>query len=187
MTKPYFFGYGSLVNLKTHSYANSHPAKLRGWRRIWRQTDFAPRPILTVEPCKDVSIEGLIAHVPNGDWQALDAREHAYDRELVSQNVIHNHKEPLEIATYVVPPTKYAPAIEPKPIYLSYLDVVVQGYLAVFGQSGAEGFFDSTVGWDAPIRDDRMNPVYPRHQRLSRADRDFVDQMLQHLGCQISD
>ena len=39
---------------------------------------------------------------------------------------------------------------QPKtPILLSYLDVVVQGYLAEFGEAGVARFFASTDGWGA--------------------------------------
>ena len=175
MTHPCFFGYGSLVNRKTHTYSEVRRARLHGWRRIWRQTTFAPRPILTVEPCADTSIDGLIAHVPDGDWQALDAREHAYDRVLVNDNITHDDTRPLNVATYTVPLGKYPPSEAPRPIHLSYLDVVVQGYLAEFGEGGVRQFFETTHGWEAPIKDDRAEPVYPRSQRLSIKETRLVD------------
>ncbi len=175
MTQPYFFGYGSLVNRKTHTYGDVQTARLLGWRRIWRQTTYAPRPILTVEPCADVVIDGLIAHVPDGDWQALDAREHAYDRVAVNENIAHGHDAALDVAAYTVPHGKFPTCQPPRPIYLSYLDVVVQGYLAEFGEAGVRQFINTTVGWEAPIKDDRSDPVYPRSQILSRAQTRLVD------------
>ncbi len=36
MSDPAFFGYGSLVNLRTHGYDDPRPATLHGWRRVWR-------------------------------------------------------------------------------------------------------------------------------------------------------
>lgn len=40
-------------------------------------------------------------------------------------------------------------------ILLSYLDVVVQEYLRVFGIDGLSHFFDTTDGWDTPVLNDR--------------------------------
>lgn len=181
MIHPCFFGYGSLVNRKTHAYDDARRARLHGWRRVWRQTTFAPRPILTVEPHAGASIDGLIAHVPGGDWQALDAREHAYDRVAVNGNVDHNDTRDLDVATYTVPDGKYERSEAPRPIYLSYLDVVVQGYLAEFGEAGVRQFFETTIGWEAPIKDDRCEPIYPRTQLLTPEESRLVDAELQRV------
>lgn len=183
--KPYFFGYGSLVNLQTHDYPDATPARLTGWRRVWRQTTYADRPILTVEPCAETAIDGLIAHVPNGDWSALDQREHAYDREMVTAQVTHKLPDTLAIATYTIPETKHPASEKPHAIRLSYLDVVVQGYLRVFGEPEAKAFFETTNGWDAPIGNDRANPLYPRAQVLTDKETAFVDAQLIELGSQI--
>ena len=61
---------------------------------------------------------------------------------------------------------------------LSYLDVVVQGYLREFGEQGVQRFFDTTDGWDAPVLNDRADPVYPRHRTLNEQERALVDDML---------
>ena len=74
MKRPYFFGYGSLVNRGTHDFDDAHPARLSGWRRIWRHTDLRPVAYLTVVPDASAEIDGLIAHVPDDDWAALDHR-----------------------------------------------------------------------------------------------------------------
>ncbi len=66
---------------------------------------------------------------------------------------------------------------------LSYLDVVVQGYLDVFGRAGVDRFFASTDGWHAPIRNDRHAPIYPRAQQTSAQERDLVDGWLREIGC----
>ena len=81
MADPYFFGYGSLVNLATHDFPDPRPARLKGWRRAWRHTDLRPVAFLTAVPDTESEIEGMIAHVPRNDWAALDEREWAYDRE----------------------------------------------------------------------------------------------------------
>jgi hypothetical protein len=70
----------------------------------------------------------------------------------------------------------------PAPILMSYLDVVVQGYLREFGQAGAEDFFATTDGWDIPVLDDRAAPRYPRHQALTGDERALVDALLREVG-----
>ncbi len=182
MSTPYFFGYGSLVNRDTHTYGNAQTARLHGWRRVWRHTVWQTRPFLTVEPCPNTVIDGLIAHVPRDDWAALDHREAGYDRVPVTDQMHHSAPAPATIATYCVPEGKHAKPTRDLPIVLSYLDVVVQGYLREFGEAGAMRFFDTTRGWDAPVHDDRDNPVYPRHQKLRPNERDFVDTQLHRIN-----
>ncbi|WP_050929072.1 gamma-glutamylcyclotransferase family protein [Aestuariivita boseongensis] len=175
---PYFFGYGSLVNTATHDFPDPQPARLTGWRRAWRHTDLRPVAFLTAIPDPGCTIDGMIAHVPDDDWQALDAREWAYDRLPVTEQVSHGLKSLADIAVYAVPEGRHTRPSEAYPVLMSYLDVVVQGYLRVFGESGAERFFDTTDGWGSPILNDRAEPRYPRHQQLSSEERDFVDAQL---------
>ena len=87
MSDPFFFGYGSLVNLATHAFTDAHPASIRGWRRAWRYTPLREVAFLTAVPDPEAEIEGMIAHVPGGDWAALDEREFAYDRHPVTPQV----------------------------------------------------------------------------------------------------
>lgn len=173
MTHPSFFGYGSLVNLATHDYADPAPAQLQGWRRVWRGTQLREVAYLSVVADQSTTLHGVIAGVPDGDWAALDAREAAYQRHDVSRLVDH----PRATAVYQVRPEHIAPQ-GAHPILLSYLDVVVQGYLRMFGEEGVTHFFATTDGWNAPILDDRAAPIYPRHQRLTPAERALVDDHL---------
>ncbi|WP_299350748.1 gamma-glutamylcyclotransferase family protein [uncultured Shimia sp.] len=182
MKRPYFFGYGSLVNRNTHDFEDAHPAQLRGWRRIWRHTNLRPVAYLTVIPDPSSQIDGLIAHVPNDDWTALDYRERAYDRAAVSDHVRHTKDDEINVAVYTVPHGKHGiPSVE-HPLLLSYIDVVVQGYLSEFGEPGVAHFFETTVGWSAPVLNDRARPIYPRHQILSGDETRLVDDNLKALG-----
>ena len=189
MTKdPYFFGYGSLVNTATHVYDRHHPARLDGWRRVWRHTPYREMAFLTAEPYAGVSIDGLIAAVPGADWMALDQREQGYDRVPVTTGISHDAPDAGDIAVYHIPVDKHGPADGPRAILLSYLDVCVQGYLRVFGEDGGRHFFDTTAGWDqTPILNDRAAPRYPRKQVLSAAETDFVDAQLDRLKVQFTD
>ncbi|MDR9483305.1 MAG: gamma-glutamylcyclotransferase family protein [Salibaculum sp.] len=178
---PAFFGYGSLVNLATHDYADPFPAKLRGWRRVWKHSSRRPVAFLSVEPAKGAEILGMLAHVPGGDWSALDRREQAYLRRDVTDRVIHDRPR-RQTAVYEAARGHIGPPSTEHPILLSYLDVVVQGYLNLQGRDGAAHFFATTAGLDGPIVDDRAAPLYPRHQTLSRAERRLVDTALADIG-----
>ncbi|MFC6585363.1 gamma-glutamylcyclotransferase family protein [Sulfitobacter aestuariivivens] len=145
---PYFFGYGSLVNRATHAYPDAQPASLSGWRRTWVQTPARAAVYLSVEPAADVSIDGLIAAVPGADWAALDQREAAYARVASGGAVSHALSPAPDVSHYTVTDTRHVTA---NPfIVLSYLDIVVQGFLREYGKDGVARFFASTAGWETP-------------------------------------
>ena len=172
-----FFGYGSLVNRATHDYPGAQPASLTGWRRVWVHAPVRPVAFLSVEPAPGVTIAGLVAKVPGADWAALDAREFAYARHPV---MAATDAGAVAAQVYAVPQGQ--PSSLHHPILLSYLDAVVQGFLREYGPAGAEAFFATTAGWDAPMLNDRAAPRYPRAQALTRAERATVDAALAALG-----
>lgn len=182
MTGPRFFGYGSLVNLATHDYPDARPARLAGWRRVWRHTTLRPAAFLSVEAAPGVEIDGITAAVPASDWDALDAREYAYLRRDVSNAVFHPCGTVGAIAVYEAQADLLSHPSVIGPILLSYVDVVAQGYMKLYGETGAENFFATTSGWDAPVLDDRAAPRYPRHQPVTPEERAFVDEQLRNLG-----
>lgn len=181
MTAPYFFGYGSLVNRATHTYDTAHPAQITGWRRIWRHVEGREVAFLTAVADPDSTIDGLIAQVPGADWAALDAREAWYKRET-ARGVAHQLTSPPHIQIYHAPHALHRTASTRHPVLLSYIDVVVQGYLTEFGEDGVARFFDTTDGWDAPIKNDRQAPIYSRHQSLTRHELDLVDHHLDRVS-----
>ena len=185
MTNACFFGYGSLVNRATHDYQGCRPAVLTGWRRMWRHTTLRPAAYLTSIPVEGAAIDGLVAPVPGGDWAALDEREHAYDRSNISHLLRDAQTHPTEVHVYSIPEGRHGAPTEDHPILLSYLDVVVQGYLREFGEDGVARFFDTTDGWEAPIRDDRRDPVYPRHRKLADSETDLVNHYLKTLDMRV--
>jgi len=177
MTHPRFFGYGSLVNLATHSYPSARTASLKGWRRVWRHTGLRDQAFLSIEPHESETLLGVTADVPGADWVALDEREIGYARHDVTDLIT----DASQTSVYVVKDEHYSGMPNTQPILLSYLDVVVQGYIQQFGPSGAEHFFETTTGWDIPILDDRGAPHYPRAQVLSKSERAVVDRFLSQL------
>jgi hypothetical protein len=184
MSDPYFFGYGSLVNTKSHSYPDPHPATLRGWRRAWVATPRYGVVLLTGVRAPGHEIKGLMAKVPGADWAALDAREGGYARLPASHEVDHAHPARPEVAVYAVDPDHISES-ESHVILLSYLDVVVQGFHEVYGPQGVQHFFDTTDNWHTPILNDRDDPIYPRHQSLTPQQRDLVDGNLDRLAAQV--
>ena len=185
MSDPHFFGYGSLVNTATHIYPNAQKATLTGWRRAWVRTAQHGSVLLTAVPAEPtVQIQGLIAAVPNADWVALDAREAGYRRIPSQGNASHEGDPETDIAHYAVASEDMLQTGE-QVILLSYLDVVVQGYLQQFGENGVDAFFATTDGWDTAILNDRAAPRYPRSQVLSTPETELVDQHLDRIAAQI--
>ncbi len=166
-----FFGYGSLVNRRTHSYPGGTPLTVKGWRRAWRHTTLHPAPFLTAVRDAQGEIDGLTAEVPLGDWEALDAREAGYLRVPMPEGP----------SIYHIPEGHHPAPDRAHPILRSYLDVVVQGYLAEFGEAGVARFFETTDGWDAPIEDDRDAPIYPRAQTLTAEETALVDKWISRV------
>lgn len=174
---PCFFGYGSLVNRDTHSYTTADRARLTGWRRKWVYTAERGLAFLSVVAHPGTTIDGLIADVPGADWAALDAREYGYARIRSGAAVAHPRDPATQISHYAVPPETWVQSRD-NHILLSYLDVVVQGYLREFGAGGVADFFATTDGWETPILNDRAAPQYPRAQTLSAQETALVDQHL---------
>ena len=85
-------------------------------------------------------------------------REHAYARVL-ADTVEHGITGAPEIHIYHAPADMHRPASEMRPVLLSYVDVVVQGYLHEFGEDGVARFFETTDGWNAPMKNDRAEPA----------------------------
>ena len=170
-----FFGYGSLVNGATHAYPGLRAARLAGWRRGWRQAPGRRVSLLTALPGGG-GIDGALAIVPGGDWAALDAREASYDRHPARAR---SGTEEVAAAVYAV--AAPVPA-EDAPILLSYLEVVVQGFLDLHGADGADRFFAETDGWEAPVFDDRAAPLYPRHIRPSAEALAILSDGLERVG-----
>ena len=183
MAQDWVFGYGSLVNRGTLDHDTAHRATLRGWRRIWRHTALRPVAFLTAVPAEGTEIDGLIAHVPDANWGALDERERAYDR-VPAEDLNHQGPPAAVVQVYTIPEGKHGAPDRTHPVLLSYIDVVVQGYLNEFGEEGVLRFFASTDGWNAPIADDRAAPIYRRHRTLSRPERALVDRHLADVGAQ---
>lgn len=164
----YFFGYGSLVNLRTHSYLDPSPFEIKGWKRQWVSSTLRDVAFLSVIPSGDTTLQGMRASTQGIGWEQLDIREAGYYRHILSNT---------EMSMYVGDPNAIRTDIK-QPILLSYLDCVIQGFLEHFSEAGVAKFFETTQGWEHPILDDRANPKYPRATQLSDHERALVDHYL---------
>jgi len=185
MQNAHFFGYGSLVNRATHDFSPTWPARLTGWRRIWRHTHARQTPFLSVRRADDTTLDGLVAQIQSGAWPVLDQREAGYDRLPLAGGLTCAAPGLLAVHIYAVATRDVVTPAAPAPILLSYLDVVVQGYLEQFGTDGVTRFFATTDGWNIPVLDDRAAPRYPRHQPVGAAIRGLTEQALQAVGGRI--
>jgi hypothetical protein len=185
MGDPFFFGFGSLVNRGTHNYPDGFRATLRGWRREWRYCLAFDQTFLSVVRDDSAQIDGLVARVPGADWAALDAREIGYQRHAVAPDTLtHAAPYPISAQVYAVPPEGSRPATGARPIWLSYLDVVVRGFHTEYGRDGVARFFATTTGWAACL-DDRAAPLYPRAQEVGAGVRALVDDWLTGQGINV--
>ena len=184
MRQLWVFGYGSLVNPATHSFSEHVPATLYGWRRQWRHwvngpTRFATS--LTAEPDPTTNIHGLLARVPEAEWDALDEREKGYDRITIPGDRI-NHNDPADITVITYQSRVPRDGNNDFPILQSYLDVVLKGFCDHYGDAGLQHFLNTTDGWGAPINRDRARPIYPRAVTLPPSDEAKFDDMLTAHG-----
>lgn len=185
MTDPYFFGYGSLVNRGTHDYARAQRAQVTGWRRAWLKPAGFDRCILSAVPQPGAEILGLVAAVPGADWADLDARERLYQRHDASGDVQHGLDHQPSVAIYSAGQGVARPSGEDR-VILSYIDVVVQGYLAEFGPAGVAHFFDTTDHWHVRVVNDRAAPMYARARETSEAERAMADHHLARIGVRVT-
>ncbi|MCC5963547.1 MAG: gamma-glutamylcyclotransferase [Rhodobacteraceae bacterium] len=183
MSDPFFFGYGSLVNRDTHDYPDAVPATSLGWRREWRVAHRFGRTFLSAVRDPGAAIDGLVARVPGDDWAALDLREAGYARHILPADDLRT-PQPVTAQIYAIAEAHSALPTPAHPIKLSYLDVVVAGFLREFGETGVARFFETTTGWTSPF-DDRAAPLYARARPVSAQTRDLVDTHLAARGVTI--
>lgn len=187
----HYFGYGSLVNAATRPQSQTViPARLTGYRRAWRVTSrrslrsgTCSLTIVAAEPA-DV-VKGVLAREAVASLPTLDRRERHYDRLTVGRDQVApetHHDHPGEAYVYRVKRVHDRFGDRRFPILQSYVDCVLQGYLKVFGEQGVADFMATTDGWHVPVLDDRDQPLYPRAQTLSDAERALVDDALATAG-----
>ncbi|MCT8266583.1 gamma-glutamylcyclotransferase [Afifella sp. JA880] len=184
------FGYGSLVNAATLTpEVVAVPGRLRGWRRAWRHSgasSYGGRCTLTVVPDPDCEIWGAIVALPHEERPALDRREAQYDVVAPSEEAVTwlaGRPEGWPDPHLYVGHEEYGrPGDADNPIMLSYLDVVLSGFHAVYGEAGIAHFLETTADWHVPILDDRAAPRYPRALALGEHEHARVDEAIAAAG-----
>lgn len=185
-----YFGYGSLVNRATlrTSYVSAQPVRLHGWRRCWRprHNDLAnpsqpSASLLSARQVADSVIDGLLVYDRAENLAAVDERENGYDRVAVPLDRLQMLRGALpDCPVYVYEAQTNAVTHDPgEPILQSYLDAVLQGFLAEFGKQGVLDFLATTDGFERSVHVDRHQPIYPRAVRLSSEEQSLFDDLLQ--------
>ncbi|GHC75914.1 gamma-glutamylcyclotransferase family protein [Limoniibacter endophyticus] len=184
-----YFGYGSLVNAATHrtDIVAMHPARLKGWRRVWRHRPDLPdfeAALLSVRRDENAMIDGLLVVDHARNLPALDEREKGYHRHLVSYEdfeILSGATIDYPIYVYEVMTDLPRSPLE-SAITQSYLDAVMQGFFTIHGEEGVRRFVETTDGFDEmPLHLDRAAPRYPRSVTLSDHEALFFDTMLSPL------
>lgn len=183
-----YFGYGSLVNRATHRTAivDAMPARLLGWRRMWRpRPDMPgfPAALLTIGPEPAAFCDGLLVLDRAENLAAVDEREARYRRVALSPNDLEvNGALPQDCPIYVyVAQEELPPHREPPSILQSYLDAVMQGFLAEHGEAGLRRFVSDTANFHIPILADRHDPRYPRAVALTETEMALFEMLLAEL------
>lgn len=181
-----YFGYGSLVNRATHrtGIVDAMPARLKGWRRQWRpRPDMPgfPAALLTVRPEPEAWTDGLLVIDHAENLASVDAREARYDRVALTSNDLECvGKVPADMPLFVYVAQAHVPPHPAPPMILrSYLDAVLQGFLAEHGEAGVRRFLAETEGFDIGVHDDREEPVYPRSVRLAETEHALFEALLE--------
>ena len=181
-----YFGYGSLVNGATRDAGEvAHPAVLEGWRRVWGHcVRVGDRGVcaLSIEPSPGTRIEGVCVELQPDRLGSLDKREQGYQRSALDQTQIRGDAPGFgTLHVYRSLPMNMGAADAEFPMWQSYIDCVLQGYLHTFGEAGMQRFVETTSGWRGVIENDRAAPRYPRSVDLSRAERDLIDREIMRV------
>lgn len=182
-----YFGYGSLVNSRTRSGGAGRRSFVQGWIRQWRHCSLLNGHkccALTVAPRDGVILSGVFVADSDDGLAKIDEREEGYSRERVSVSLERAPRKPEIIPGFLYlsePPYRRAGDDE-YPIWRTYLDCVLAGYLRTFGVAGAEDFVRTTEGWDCPIVDDRSAPLYPRADVLTETEAQIINRILTEHG-----
>jgi hypothetical protein len=184
------FGYGSLVNrdARRHDLV-ARPARITGWRRSWShcvETEHGRVCALTIAPNAEAEVAGVVVLEHRDNLSALDAREKGYQRVrlvlVAEEPPISPDRAGLESFTYISTPAAHRLGSRQFPIWRSYLECVLAGFLDLGGDAAARDFIVTTDGWRAPILDDRLAPKYMRAVRLSPHVQGKVDTLIHSHG-----
>ncbi len=186
----WIFGYGSLVNRKTlHDHKDDfHIFRLSGWQRCWSHcvttTKFGNICALTVRAVPGQEVMGALIQWDRNNLSQLDAREQEYRRVKIAipeslRGELGFTDLNAEAYTYATDPPVLRSGDQQYPIWRSYLECVLAGFLDVGGRAAVTDFINTTAGWDTPILDDRKAPKYERFSTLPSKIQQAIDELIQ--------
>jgi hypothetical protein len=189
-----YFGYGSLVNELTWLQAERrplerHPAEVQNWSREWghcTDTSRGPGCVLTAAERAGSRIQGILILCDAADLAQIDAREAGYDRVALSRrDVVSSVGDlPEQLYIYKSKSSHYRPGSLEYPIWFSYAEAVLHGFLSVFKADGVDEFIRSTTGWSAPMMDDRADPQYRRSPKklIPAEDKAYIERRIREIA-----
>ncbi|WP_102959109.1 gamma-glutamylcyclotransferase family protein [Mangrovicella endophytica] len=183
-----YFGYGSLVNRLTlrTKFLAIRRAEVSGWRRCWIPKAANPAlALLSVRPEPDHVTQGVVVYDLADHLPSVDEREAGYARRIVDLGRIAIDGAPVhDVPLYIYEAnraTQEAGGVGAA-ILQSYLDAVLQGFLALYGEAGVRRFVQETAGFETDVVRDRSAPRYPRSVSLQRGEAAFFDALLEARG-----
>jgi hypothetical protein len=131
-------------------------------------------------------IQGILIRCDAADLAQIDAREAGYDRvELPHRDVMSSVSDlPEKLYIYKSKAMHYRPGGADFPVWFSYVEAVLHGFLSVFKTEGVDEFIRSTSGWTVPVLDDRDNPQYRRSPKklISIADKGYIERKIREIS-----
>ncbi|KQT53286.1 hypothetical protein ASG43_18885 [Aureimonas sp. Leaf454] len=182
-----YFGYGSLVNkatLRTRFLAIRR-AEVTGWRRFWLPREAPLAAYLSVRPEPGHPTQGVVVYDLADHLALVDEREAGYRRIAVESGAIRIEAAPgIEVPVFLYEALKGEETAADAGCFLlqSYLDAVLQGFLALYGEAGLRRFVAETDGFETDIVADRPEPRYPRSVTLAAGEAVLFDRLLRERG-----
>jgi len=143
---------------------------------------------LTIAPSRGAEVFGVFVPTPRTELAGLDLREQGYQRVPLAASDFLAHDMPGfsestfviddGVFTYISIPEAHRPGSWEFPIWRSYLECVMAGFLELGGAAAVQEFIVSTDGWGAPILDDRAAPKYMRAVTLPAEIRSQMDALI---------
>lgn len=183
-----YFGYGSLVNSRTlrTKFLGIRRAEARGWQRFWLpRGEAAEMALLSVQPVAEASVHGVVVYDLVDHLPAVDEREAGYHRRTVEPGKLTIEAAPqAAVPVHIYEASRGASDAHElgSMILQSYLDAVMQGFRALYGEDGLERFVEETAGFETRIVKDRAAPRYPRPVALEPGEAELFDRLAAARG-----
>ncbi|KQT57391.1 MULTISPECIES: gamma-glutamylcyclotransferase family protein [unclassified Aureimonas] len=182
-----YFGYGSLVNkatLRTRFLAIRR-AEVVGWRRFWLPRPAPYAAYLSVRPEPGHPTQGVVVYDLAENLPLVDEREAGYRRVAVDGGEVFVEGAPdVEVPLFLYEALRPEETAAEAGCFLlqSYLDAVLQGFLALYGEEGLRRFVGETEGFETDIVADRHAPRYPRSVTLGSGEAELFDRLIETRG-----